>query len=487
MKSRPSIKRNFIFSLINQFAGIAIPLIVTPYTSRVFGADGIGINSYTTANVTYFMLFCMLGIAGYGQRTIAIIRDDKEEVSKVFWELQGIHFATFLLCSAVYLFVIFKSVNYRVYYIAQYTLLISSFFDISWFYQAYERFDFITIRNLVLRVALLVSVFSFIHTKKDLALYIFLNGFATLASNISLWFGIKKQIVKVNFRELNFSRHMKDIMIFFLPTIAASVYSILDKSVINWVTHDDSQNGFYEQAYKMLQICNILVQTLSTVSSPRMANVYSNGNKEEFKNRLNSSLEFMLLISMPVAFGVASIAKTFVPIFFGEVFDAVVNLLYVFMPLVIVLGFSVYLDGMYLVPSGKRLQSALAVVAGSVTNLFLNLVLVKYHGAFGAAIATLLTELLVTSIMISLSRDVLEWKTIWNAMAKYLFGAVLMSAIVVSIASIQMNEFASLIIQVCSGIFAYFLFLFVIKDKQFNKYIAICVNFIGRGRKGHGK
>ena len=135
MKS-PSIKKNFIFSLFNQVVAIAIPLIVTPYTSRIFGADGIGINSYTTANVTYFMLFCMLGISGYGQRTIAIVRDDRQETSKVFWELQIIHFVTFVLCSIGYLFLIFNSVGYRIYYIAQYTMLVSNFFDITWFYQA---------------------------------------------------------------------------------------------------------------------------------------------------------------------------------------------------------------------------------------------------------------------------------------------------------------------------------------------------------------
>ena len=57
-----SIKRNVVFNLLNQIVSFSIPLIVKPYVSRVFLADGIGINSYTTANVTYFMLFCMLGI-----------------------------------------------------------------------------------------------------------------------------------------------------------------------------------------------------------------------------------------------------------------------------------------------------------------------------------------------------------------------------------------------------------------------------------------
>ena len=469
----PSIKKNFVFSLLNQIVAIAIPLIVTPYTSRIFGADGIGINSYTTANVTYFMLFCMLGISGYGQRTVAIVRDDRQETSKVFWELQIIHFVTFVLCSIGYLVLIFNSIGYRIYYIAQYTMLVSSFFDITWFYQAYERFDFIAIRNFFIKLSVLVAVFALIHTKEDLALFIFINGISTVVSNLTLWFGLGKRIQKIDIHELNCMRHMKDIMIFFIPTIAASVYSILDKSVINWVTHDDAQNGYYEQAYKILQICNVLVQTLATVSAPRMSNIFANGSAEEFKARLNKALHFMLLLSMPVAFGVCAVARTFVPVFFGEGYEPVESILYVFMPLVVVLGFSVYLDGMYLIPSGRRLQSSFAVIAGSCTNLILNFVLVYYKGAFGAAIATLLTEILVSTIMTIMSRKMIDWIALGKTIIRYLACSALMFVIVHFVSRIPMAEFMSLIVQIVCGVVSYFVILLVLKDDMLMDYLKL--------------
>jgi len=472
MKS-PSIKKNFIFSLFNQMVAITIPLVVTPYTSRIFGAEGIGINSYTTANVTYFMLFCMLGISGYGQRTVAVVRDDKQEASKVFWELQIIHFITFVLCSIGYLFLILYSVNYRIYYIAQYTMLVSSFFDITWFYQAYERFDFIAIRNLFIKMSVLFAVFTLIHTKEDLVLFILINGISTVISNLTLWIGLGKSVQRISIHNLNCMRHIKNIMIFFIPTIAASVYSILDKSVINWVTHDDSQNGYYEQAYKILQICNVLVQTLATVSAPRMSNVFAKGSPEDFKNRLNKSLHFMLMLSMPVAFGVCAIARTFVPVFFGDGFEPVVHILYVFMPLVVVLGFSVYLDGMYLIPSGRRLQSSYAVIAGSCTNLVLNFVLVYYWGAFGAAIATLLTEFLVSTIMTIMSRKMIDWVELGKKMVRYFICSVLMFVIVYFVSLIPVAMFTSLIVQIACGGISYFLILLVIKDNMLMDYLGL--------------
>ena len=353
----PSIRKNLIFDLISQMVRFLVPMVVTPYISRVFSVDGIGIYSYTTANVTFFTLFSMLGISGHGRRQIAANRDDREETTRIFFELQFLHFLTFLLTSGIYLILVVYSVKYRGYYLAHFITLLSCLFDISWFFQAFESFGSIAIRNICSRVLLVIFVFTFIHSKDDLILYIFLNALTVLIENISLWPELKKLTKPVRIRTLNPWRHMKEVMIFFIPTISASVYSVLDKSVINWVTQDENQNGYYEQAYKVLQVGNAVVQTLATVSGPRMTHIFSKGNMVELKQRINHSLCIMLLIAFPVAFGIAAITPVFVPAFFGSGYDQVTYILYIFMPLVVILGFSVYLDGLYLVPIGKRKES----------------------------------------------------------------------------------------------------------------------------------
>ena len=70
-----------MYNLIYQILIIVLPLITTPYISRVLGAENIGIYSYTISVATYFILFGSLGIATYGQREIAYIQDDKKKYS----------------------------------------------------------------------------------------------------------------------------------------------------------------------------------------------------------------------------------------------------------------------------------------------------------------------------------------------------------------------------------------------------------------------
>ena len=82
-----SIKKNYTYNLIYQLIVIILPIITTPYLSRVLGAENIGIYGYTISIVTYFILFGTLGISMYGQREIAYKAQNKKEQSKTFFEI----------------------------------------------------------------------------------------------------------------------------------------------------------------------------------------------------------------------------------------------------------------------------------------------------------------------------------------------------------------------------------------------------------------
>ena len=84
----PNIKRNFAYSTLFQILTLITPLITAPYVSRVLGADGLGIHSFTSANQAYFSLFAALGTSSYGARAIARLRKDKREYSRSFWEIE---------------------------------------------------------------------------------------------------------------------------------------------------------------------------------------------------------------------------------------------------------------------------------------------------------------------------------------------------------------------------------------------------------------
>ena len=84
---KKSIAKNYAFNLAYQILAIIIPLITTPYLSRVLGPENIGIYSYTLSITTYFILFGSLGVSLYGQREIAFFQGDIKKRSKSFYEI----------------------------------------------------------------------------------------------------------------------------------------------------------------------------------------------------------------------------------------------------------------------------------------------------------------------------------------------------------------------------------------------------------------
>ena len=81
-----SIKKNYIFTLLYQVFLVIVPLVVTPYISRVLTPSGVGQISYTQSTITYFTMIASLGFAVYSQREIAKNQGDKYKQTLIFWE-----------------------------------------------------------------------------------------------------------------------------------------------------------------------------------------------------------------------------------------------------------------------------------------------------------------------------------------------------------------------------------------------------------------
>ena len=102
---KKSVTKNYVYNLIYQVLVLILPLVTTPYISRVLGAENIGIYSYTTSISAYFILFGSLGIALYGQREIAYKQGNKKDYSKTFWEIVLLRFITIFISLIIFYFV----------------------------------------------------------------------------------------------------------------------------------------------------------------------------------------------------------------------------------------------------------------------------------------------------------------------------------------------------------------------------------------------
>ena len=131
---------------------LIVPLITTPYASRVLGAKGVGIFSYTNSIVQYFILFGCTGLNLYGQREVAYVEHEKAKRDKVFWKLVFLRIITVSISLPVYLFSLASHGLYAFIFLFMSLDVLASMVDILWLFQGVEDFKKIVVRNFIVKI-----------------------------------------------------------------------------------------------------------------------------------------------------------------------------------------------------------------------------------------------------------------------------------------------------------------------------------------------
>ncbi len=255
---------------------------------------------------------------------------------------------------AVFFFISLQK-TYIVIYLIMTLNLINTLFDISWFFSGLEQFQYIISINALFKILGIVLQLVLVKDKQDIAVYICILCVTTLMGTMSMWLALPKFLEKISFRNINILRHFKETLIYFIPTISISVYTVLDKTLIGLITNDPKENGYYEQANKVIGILKSLTfVSLNNVLGPRNSYLYTNNKFDEIKLRIMESIEYILFIGIGICFGLIAISDRFVIWFFGNDFSRVAYILIIFSPIIVIIGISNCLEHQYYTPAGFR-------------------------------------------------------------------------------------------------------------------------------------
>lgn len=483
---KKSITKNYIYNLLYQIVTLILPLITTPYISRILGPENIGIYSYTISIVTYFILFGSLGIAMYGQREIAYLQDKKDKYSKTFWEIFILRFITMIISMFVFYFSFASNGEYSIYYTILLLEMLANCFDISWFFQGLEEFKKTVVRNIVVKIISIVCIFTFIKTQEDLAIYFWIYILSTLIGNLSLWTYLPKYLTKIKIKNLNIFKHFKPTISLFIPQIAVQIYTVLDKVMIGTIIPEKTEVGFYEQSQKIIKMLLTVVTSLGTVMVPRMANTFINGDNKKMQEYMKRSFSFVFFLAIPMIFGVIAVANNFVPLFFGEGYDKVEVLMIIISPILLAIGLSNVIGTQYLLPSKKQKHFTISVVIGAIVNFLINLLLIGKYGAIGASIGTIIAEVAVTIVQFIFIRKEINIFDILKLSIKYIIASIIMFIVIFILRNFIENRILCITVQVLVGTIIYGVCLLILKDDfVYNMLNKIKSKFVKIGEKTH--
>lgn len=428
-----SLVLNAVFNVVYRMLNILFPLITAGYVARVLTPAGVGLNFTVQNNVSYFVIFAMLGIPAYAIREIAKIRDERQKKDKLFSELlvlNAILTSVSLLLFGICIFTIDYLHKELVLYLICGITIMTNYVNFDWYYQAVEEYRFIAVRSIIIKVISMAAVFIFVREPDDLYIYAFIYSMANCGQyliNILRAGGS----VSLRLRKLELWTHIKPLVYLTLYVISIELYSHVDVTMLG-IIDGETTVAFYSCAQRVITLVVTFIISVTAVFLPRLSYYYAN-ERYKFYQLTKFGVDLMIFISVPACIGIVSIADPLIRIWLGSEYERSI-------PCLIILSFIIPLKCIgdmacfqVMICAGKEMSLMVSNFAALFVNIGLNALLIPRYGALGASVASLISEIFVFVLVLCLSRKLQLYKADYRNLFSVIVSSAVMSVTVLII------------------------------------------------------
>lgn len=464
---------NFLYQAVFQVVRIVIPIITIPIVSNAIGPRGIGIYNYTNSITQYFILFAGLGMGLYGNREVAIHQDNKEELSRIFWELESFS-SICSICMLIIYLLLSVFLSNSIYLLVQGMSILAVMFDISWFFMGIEKFRYISLTNLVVQICTLLLIVMCIKNANDTLLYVIIQAGGTLAMALIMWVFIIGKVDIISVKIKNVFGHFKSIVTFFIPQISIVIYTNLNKTILGLLSGAKAV-GYFSNGLQISNVTIVFISTLDTVLLPKMSKLFFNHDKKQMMIILNKSLHLQLFFSIPIAGGLCIISDKLVPWFFGNKFLYLEFIIPFLSLLIIIIPMGMSISRQYLLPIGHIKEYNLSVMAGAAISIILNFTMIPWIGIWGAVVGSIVSELFVTITRVKGFMKETAFRYDSKKIMVYVFSTIIMMIFLKITTNTLPASLLTNLIQIVLGMIVYFALTNVLGEKLIINILKIII------------
>ncbi|MGN0395595.1 MAG: oligosaccharide flippase family protein [Coprococcus sp.] len=463
-----NLGKSIVYQTVYQILVLLLPIVTSPYVSRVLGAERIGIYSYSYSVANYFVLVAALGINNHGSRVIAETKNDKKRLNQTFSDLFTLHLIIASIVFVLYLVYAFLLVKEdRLYAIIQLFYVASAIFDINWLFFGLEQFRITVTRNILIKLLTVICIFAFVKNESDLWKYCLIMSVGYFISQSLVWAYVNRFVSFVRPKWNGMKANIKPMVLLFIPAIAVSLYKIMDKIMLGMMSTRD-QVGFYENSEKVINILMGFITAFGTVMLPRMSNLISNGEKELAERYMDNSIEVVMCIAVALSFGLLSIANRFTPFFFGAGFEECGEIMRILSSTIIFVAFANVIRTQFLIPNHFDRIYLISVCCGAIVNIAVNYMLIPMMQGRGAAIGTVCAEIVVCLIQFFGIIKRVNWKKYLKYTVVFVLTGIVMKCCVSYVIGLFTSTILALGVGIFTGgvIYSVFVALYLVSTKD---------------------
>lgn len=394
-----TIFKNMSWLMVSQIIASICGFIWTILIARYLGVNQYGILGFAISLTTILSFTMDWGISTHIVRHISTNYDSASKYLGNALPLKGIFTIGAIIITLIIL-IIMKSDEMTItvtllFAIEQTIRSIIGLLNGS--FQAFEEGKYQGIGNTILNTILLLFILITIFT--DLGIYGISISYI-LANIIGLsysYYALKEHIVKPKF-EID-KKFCKKITILSLPfAVTGLLYTVYYSIDVVMLTNlvGNYPTGLYNATYKLISVLNLFYSIYTAVIFPVMSKFYKNDEKMLLIS-FEKSIKYLMLAIIPIAFGTMIYSSDIINLIYGSKYEPASSALAILIWTVCLLFISGACNTL-LNASHKELTVTKIYAIAAVFNIILNFIMIPYFSYDGAAITTVLSDLLIVVI-----------------------------------------------------------------------------------------
>jgi O-antigen/teichoic acid export membrane protein len=471
--------RHVGYVILVNLAALLLGLVQLPILTKGLGTSLYGIWSLIFVTISLIVPFALLAFNTSTVRFLAAkkdirtVRDDFYSACTIVF-ISGAIFSIVLFFLSDFLAVsIFKDADAASYIkLAAALILLNSLHTMTLAFFRMRRqiglYSILTLLSAVFRVGLIAAAILFDYELGGVIVVVIINGaLFTLVPLLIIFRQVGIQLPRFS--------NMKSYLKWGIPLIPNAamlwIIAISDRYMVSYFLGVSSA-GVYSASYAIGQYATFVLTPLTTVLYPTISKAYDEGNRDESAKYLKYSLKYLMMISIPAAFGLSMLAKPLLRILTTPEFVTGSTVVpWVASGAVI---FCFYQMGVHIIHLvGKTYITVRLLSIAAALNIGLNLLLIPRMGIVGAAVATLVAYGVLGLITLLVTRRYLKFGLSPLFMAKSVLASAVMT---LCLWLINPHSWVWVIISIVAGALIYFAVLLAIKGLS-RQELSFFINF----------
>ncbi len=463
-----SVKKNFGWNMLLTVSGYVFPLLTFPYVTRVLGADKLGLANFAMSFVDYAVLFSTLGLSYIGCREISQNSVNQEKLNDVFSKLVSLHICMSLFVLLVYLscfFFIPDFWNHKELFLVGIIKIFTNILLVEWLFGGLQKFKFITIRSLIVKILYVLGIFAFVHKPSDYDAYFYLSiGQVALNGLINWRFAQNFVSFKLNVRKCG--QYFFPVLSMGVNSLLLSFYSTFNVLYLGMKSSTEAV-GYYTTSIKLYGILIAVISSYNGVLVPYLNNLYGQGDLVKFRQVVEKTLPIVFITALPIIVIGIVFARDIIFLIAGKGYERSIYPFQIVLIQVLLVGIAQILENQILLAFKKYKEILISTLLSVSLAIAIIIIFVPQYAEIASAYSVAIPHIVEVVLLYYFAKKCINFKFSFVTFIKITISCIPIVAICICTQNFIQKGTIALIVGGCLSVIFYLIAQYYVIKNEF--------------------